>query len=1090
MKNIIRIFPKITAATLMVSCILLTSPGVLLADDTAPAPDSTSVTQPQADSPALDVQPLSEPAPTDSVVLDTGATSDGSQPDAPPDSSAAPLSVDSAAEFIAAPADTSPALDTSLTDTTSPSDQPVVQETPPDTAAATDTAVASDPSSDNTDTGADSTNNSTTDVNNNTDITNQNYANIFNDSYLNADTGNNSANFNTGSGVITTSKANGDGRLLNILNVNQTQVDGNGTPSPDNATNQNTGSASNNNSETNINNQLAVKNVNEANVINRITANVNSGNNAADYNTGHGMIATGDANLGLNFFSFANANLFGSQKFYANLQNIYNSYTGNIDLSNELNHNSSALSGVIANAANNSTGEGSNNQSVVNINDQTTIDNQNSGNINNEIDANVVSGQNEANYNTGTGSISTGDVNSSVNLINFLNSNVTSGNWLLKTLNVFGDWQGDLTLPAMSSPALTATALPDSSSSQNSSTGSGSDNSTNSDINNSFDLNNNNAATIENNVTVKTSSGDNTASNNGGSGVVAVGSANAETNEMNVANLNVTGGAWYLVVVNRFGNWNGTAVNAPEATVINTTGISTVITPEQSGVNVTNNPTGADSNNSAGVNINHKTDISNNNQANITNTLNIDAVSGENTAKLNTGHGYIQTGNIKGTNNIINFANANITVGDWVVVVVNVFGNWDGNLVFNTSGGGQNLNVGGSLSCPVFNTDGAGNITSANNATGSGSQNDSATQTNTNNTIGNNNSADLNNTTSISSTTGQNEANYNTGSGNVTTGQADAGSSVGNQANTNNVQTGQGSPPADSTSNNNNTGSDSTNTSTTTNNSDTNTINNNDYSGGNDISGTNNTGQNASNYNTGDGSVDTGWASAFVNLMNQVNDNQISVGDLTNQIDQAPQVPAGQDAQIPLINSPDEVCPGVTIEVTPADVTLAKGATQQFTAVAKGPDGNPVTVQPVFTWTATGGTIDDNGLYTAGDADGTFAVTATASYGNQGTATIIIDPPADSPIESNPAINNTGSGGGGGGGSGGGGGISSVLSHVKGDYNNDGKVDDLDFSILMANWDRQRTGFVAQDGGEGIVGDKDFSIVMSNWTIKILVINK
>ncbi|OGZ78345.1 MAG: hypothetical protein A2358_03410 [Candidatus Staskawiczbacteria bacterium RIFOXYB1_FULL_37_44] len=1044
--DLFRFISKSTALTLIAGCVLLSSPGIMLADVVPPEVDPLVVTETAPASPPLDVQPLQ----TSPIATDTTTITD-----LPP-----------------------------ILDTTSSADQPIVQD------QAVDPALATDPSSTNATTGADSVNTSTTDVTNTTDITNQNFVQAFNDSFLQADTGSNTANYNTGSGIITTSQAKGDGQLLNVVNKNSVQVGAGGVPSPDNATNSTTGANSANTSLTNINNELTVKNINDANIINRVTTNINSGNNDANFNTGHGIVTTGAANLGLNFFSLANTNLFGSQKFYANLQNIYNNFTGNVDLSGELAVGSSPLSGLLANAANNSTGANSSNQSIVNINDQTSITNQNTGKLNNEIDAKVTSGQNRANYNTGSGSVVSGQVNSSVNVVNFLNSNITSGNWMMKTLNVFGNWSGDLKLPTMQTPELTVTvpAAGAAADSANTNTGSASVNTTDLTINNSATLTNNNQATIENNVTMQTDSGNNDASFNGGAGLVKIGTANAETNEMNVANLNVTGNSWWLIVVNRFGTWNGTAVGSPEAVAIKTTGISTVLTPGQSGVDVTNNSTGPDSNNSAGVNIDHKTDITNTNQADIINTLNIQAVSGQNQTKYNSGHGYTETGAINGVNNIINFVNANITTANWVVVVVNVFGDWSGNLVFNTPSGGTNLPVGGSLSCPIPNS-ASPSITSANNATGSASLNNSNTATNNTNTATNNNIANLNNTTSAAATTGQNSANFNTGSGTVATGQADAGSSVANQANSNNVAT---APPGGGgaiQSATDTTGAGSTNNSSATNTADTTATNNNNATADNNISGATNTGGNDANYNTGNGAIDTSWANTFLDLRNQVNSNQLTLGDLTATFNQTPVAP-GSQAQVPNDNSSTQVCPGVTVDISPSTVTLANGAAQTFTAVANDSSGNPVSPQPEFTWTATGGTIDASGVYTAGSATGTFAVTATASYGNQGSANIIISAP----------VSPTGSGGGGGGGGnisvnsgggGGGGGISlaSAKKRIKGDFNNDGKVNDLDFSILMANWGLKRIGGLAESNGEGTVDDSDFSIVMANWTTLILALN-
>ena len=891
--NINRLISKCTASILVVSCIILSSPGVLLANTTTSpdVPTTDTSAQAQINSPSLDVQAVQANnssvdsttlTPSQSVNVATDPNTDNSQ-------AVANANIVSMPDLNTGNVSPSDASITPNTDSAQPpvSDNNLATQQN----SGIQNATTADPAASNDATGNNSQNSSSTDINNNTDVTNQNYAQVFNDSFLQANTGANNANYNTGSGIVTTQKAEGNGQLVNVINKNAVQTGGSAGQSSS-ATNQNTGSGSDNSSQTNINNELTVKNVNEANVINRVTADISSGKNNSNFNTGHGMITTGAANLGLNFFSLANANLFGSQKFYANLQNIYNDYTGNVDLSAELNSSSSPLSNLLINASNNSTGANSSNQSIANVNDQTSITNQNTGHLNNEIDATVVSGQNKANYNTGTGSIVSGQVNSSVNVLNFLNSNITSGNWMVKTLNVFGDWKGDLKLPSMPAPDLSTVVSPSNSNVFNSNTGSGSNNSVNANTSDSTTLTNNNSAGIENNVTMRTDSGTNDASYNGGSGIVKIGVANAETNEMNVANLNVTGNSWWLIVVNRFGNWNGTAVGSPEAVAIKTTGISTVLTPQQSGVNVTNNPTGADSNNSAGVNINHTTDITNTNQADIVNNLNIQAISGGNEAQRNSGHGYIETGDIRGVNNIMNFANANITVGNWVVVVVNVFGNWDGNLIFSPNGG-TDLPIGGSLQCPVFNPTSSSITNTSNNTTGSNSQNNSSSATDTNNSATNNNNANLNNTTSASSTTGQNNSNYNTGNGNVSTGQAQAGSSVNNQANSNSTNTGQSSSGGTSSSqgNNGSTGSGSTNDSSATNNNNSTQTNENNITVNNNVSGSNNTGQNSSNYNTGNGSVDTSWANTFLDLRNQVNDNKISIGDLNADFNQEPIAP-------------------------------------------------------------------------------------------------------------------------------------------------------------------------------------------------------
>ncbi len=74
--------------------------------------------------------------------------------------------------------------------------------------------------------------------------------------------------------------------------------------------------------------------------------------------------------------------------------------------------------------------------------------------------------------------------------------------------------------------------------------------------------------------------------------------------------------------------------------------------------------------------------------------------------------------------------------------------------------------------------------------------------------------------------------------------------------------------------------------------------------------------------------------------------------------------------QIPLVLT--------SITVTPTPFTMNTSTTKQFTAVAKDQFGNAMVPQPTFTWTATGGTVNSTGLYSAGTSAGTFAVTASS----------------------------------------------------------------------------------------------------------------
>ena len=80
-----------------------------------------------------------------------------------------------------------------------------------------------------------------------------------------------------------------------------------------------------------------------------------------------------------------------------------------------------------------------------------------------------------------------------------------------------------------------------------------------------------------------------------------------------------------------------------------------------------------------------------------------------------------------------------------------------------------------------------------------------------------------------------------------------------------------------------------------------------------------------------------------------------------------------------------------TITVSPASASVQTNGTQQFTATGYDQFGNPVSPQPTFTWSVSGGgSIGASGLFAAGStAGGPFTVTAT-SANVSGTASVTV----------------------------------------------------------------------------------------------------
>lgn len=108
-------------------------------------------------------------------------------------------------------------------------------------------------------------------------------------------------------------------------------------------------------------------------------------------------------------------------------------------------------------------------------------------------------------------------------------------------------------------------------------------------------------------------------------------------------------------------------------------------------------------------------------------------------------------------------------------------------------------------------------------------------------------------------------------------------------------------------------------------------------------------------------------------------------------------VPTVVIGEKPTIEVKDPVITGVTID--PVEATVAGGATQQFTADVAGEnginaEGNEVPYDKTVVWTATAGTIDANGLFTApAETEEVQAITVTATAGDK-TATATVTVPA------------------------------------------------------------------------------------------------
>src|SRR3990167_4445517 len=202
---------------------------------------------------------------------------------------------------------------------------------------------------------------------------------------------------------------------------------------------------------------------------------------------------------------------------------------------------------------------------------------------------------------------------------------------------------------------------------------------------------------------------------------------------------------------------------------------------------VGNENSGPMSTNYASSTTNTTAEFTNVNNADIVSTLNVDANTGNNTASMNTGGGYVSTGMADAAISNSTVANSNTVDEEGTVwlVIVNEMGKWVGHIVGNPYG----VNT-ASNSLPVTTESGglgeqSFSVYSQNQITGPMSTNVSEINQNEETSVENINNAAITNNITANANTGNNEAKINTGAGIIETGDADVGLSLLNLANTN-----------------------------------------------------------------------------------------------------------------------------------------------------------------------------------------------------------------------------------------------------------------------------------------------------------------
>lgn len=524
---------------------------------------------------------------------------------------------------------------------------------------------------------------------------------------------------NVGNTLIETGDATTTGEINTMANTNLAGSGGDGGGGGS-ATVENSGNGegSNNSGSATINSVDGITQTNGANVVSNLTGDSTTGTNISNDNVGNTTINTGDANTTGTILTGVNTNVSG---IIVSEFNIIDDHIGDFILDFAAGCIMGCDLGSLL-SSNTGNGTDSTNTAATNSDSSTTITQTNDATVEANLDLSANTGDNSTSRNTGgNNSITTGDANVVAGIMNFVNNNI-AGNVIVGIVNIFGDLIGDIILP-MGALSCSGCQSPDISA-KNSGNGEGSDNNTNVNNTNTYSANQFNDANIDNNIVIDGITGSNeTSGNTGGGSSIQTGGVTIEANVLNIANTNINGGSWWLVIVNEAGRWVGRIIGNPDGSFMGGSQGTEFVIDENGEITAINSGNGADSINNANTSSNTDTTINQTNTADIVNNVNLSANTGGNTASSNTGGGSsIQTGDAKIIANIVNFVNNNI-IGDGrlVVTVINVFGSWMGDFVgpgqnqeTNTAQGGTQNN----------NSDGQNTVTtssggSSNNSTGS-----------------------------------------------------------------------------------------------------------------------------------------------------------------------------------------------------------------------------------------------------------------------------------------------------------------------------------------------------------------------------------
>lgn len=517
--------------------------------------------------------------------------------------------------------------------------------------------------------------------------------------------------------------------------------------------NTNTGEDSTNSVTSDVDSSTDTSVKNSVTDTTKATVTGSTGGNTASSNTGLGGTQTGNAAIGVTSLKQDNTAVIGGS---AGLD-VSSQSGGSSDYMIGFSGATGDLSGGQSyKAVNDTTGAGSTNAVDLSTSVEEINEVQNDGKILNDLVLKAVTGQNTASMNTGDGAIATGNADIAATLVNLLNTTVINGALMVSVADIFGDLMGNIVLPDLAALAALIAATAPAIMAGNENTGADSLNTIDVDLTNTETTEVVNDADITTTLTATAITGQNTAEMNTGGGMIETGNGSASLANISVANTTVEGGNWGLVVVNAFNRWLGFLVGD---------GGQVVALSQEQTIEAINASTGNDSDNTIAISDERERTTHVTNTAEIVNEVDATAITGQNVASMNTGQGKIATGDANVTATAVNIANTTVKDASLFIAVVNIFGDWFGDLLY----GGTSLLA----SAHSTSSGQAANVDAANKNTGSESTNTIDVDIDRSQTTDIDNDADIATTLHATIDTGTNKTNKNTKGASVTTGNGE-----------------------------------------------------------------------------------------------------------------------------------------------------------------------------------------------------------------------------------------------------------------------------------------------------------------------------